>query len=294
MLLVTGGTGFIGSRLIERLIQSRQKIRMLLRPKPTTPVLPKGIALNVAVNSFQDERGLRSALRGVETVIHLATAENQRREVNFEEVDIDGTERLVFAARSAKVEKIIFLSRIGADKNSSFSIMRAKATAEELIRQSGIPFTIIRLSDVFGKDDHFSEEIAKAIRHAPGFLPFPAGEKIMLQPLWIEDLISTLQLILEDHSFSGEVIEIGGGEFLPFFQIIRIISEKINKKRIFFPLSTAYLRIINLWFKQYKSAFPLSTRWLDLLAINRTCPLDSLPKKFQILPARFINHLDYL
>ena len=294
MILVTGGTGFIGSRVVEQLIQSREEIRILLRPQRKTPNLPRKMALDIAVSSMEDERGLRAALRNVDTVFHFATAEHQGQDADLESVDVRGTQSLLNAAKEAEVKRILFLGRVGADKSSSYPVLRAKALAEDEVRKSGIPFCILRLTDVFGANDHFTLEIASAIRHAPLVLPYPGGGKAIVQPLWIEDLLSVMMLIQEIKRFNNGVYEIGGGEFFEFTRIARTVMQLINKKKLLFQVSPAYLRIINLWFKSYKGNFPLSTRWLDLLAIDRTCPLDSLPRNFSILPGRFQSHLEYL
>lgn len=293
MLLVTGGTGFIGSRFTEKLLRSRQDIRLLLRPQKSTPSLPQGIALDIAVSGLDDERGLRAAMKDVDTIFHFASAENQAGDADLEGVDVKGTENLIFSAKAANVKKIFFLSRIGVDKSSTYPVIRAKAFAEDLIRRSGIPFCILRLTDVYGENDHFTVDIANALRNAPGIMPIPAGNTI-IQPLWIEDLVSSMILILEEWNFKDRVYEIGGGEFLPLTQILEIIGEEVGRRKWLVPVAPAYLRIFNLWIKQFKGVFPLPTRWLDLLAMDRTCPLDSLPRTFGILPARFSKHIDYL
>jgi uncharacterized protein YbjT (DUF2867 family) len=294
MILVTGGTGFIGSRVVEQLIKSREEIRILLRPNRQSPNLPKNMALDIAVSGMEDERGLQAALRNVDTILHFATAEHQGRDADLESVDILGTQSMIMAAREAQVKRILFLGRVGSDKSSSFPVLRAKAFAEEEVRKSGIPFFVLKLTDVFGENDHFACEIGSAIQSAPLILPYPGGGKAIVQPLWIEDLISVIMLILETKRFNNSVVEIGGGEYFEFLDISRIVMRIIHKNKLLFQLSPAYLRIINLWFKPYKGNFPLSTRWLDLLALDRTCSLDSLPRNFSILPGRFQSHLEFL
>jgi hypothetical protein len=125
-------------------------------------------------------------------------------------------------------------------------------------------------------------------------LPYPGSGKAIVQPLWIEDLLSVIMLIQGTNRFDNTVFEIGGGEFIEFVDLARVLMRILKKKKLLFQVSPAYLRIINLWFKPYMGSFPLSTRWLDLLALDRTCPLDSLPRSFSILPGRFQNHLEFL
>jgi NADH dehydrogenase len=201
---------------------------------------------------------------------------------------------LLDAARETGVKQILFLGRIGADKSSSYPVLKAKALAEDAIRKQDIPFCILRLTDVFGANDHFTNEIAAGLKRAPIIYPLPGEGKILVQPLWIEDLISILMLIYEQKRFNNENIEVGGGEFYEFHQVVRTVMNEIGRSKVLFPLAPAYLRIINLWLRKPGAVFPISTSWLDLLAIDRTCPLDSMTRNFSILPARFSNHLGYL
>jgi len=294
MILVTGGTGFIGSRVILRLVQSKLPLKVLLRPQKVITKLPHDLALNAAVSSLKDQRSLRAVLSGVKTVLHFASAENEKPHPNFEDVDVIGTETLVKASVDAGVEKILFLSRIGADNNSIYPILKAKALAENAIKNSGLDYVILRLTDVFGENDHFTNQLANYIKAAPGIVPLPEGGRTVHQPLWIEDLISSIFLVIEDDLFHKSIFTIGGGEFLEFRSIIKIIMKKIEKRKVLFSISPAYLRLYNLWFKQSRGGFPLSSAWLDLLAVDRTCALDSLPRTFKLLPARFYHHLNHL
>lgn len=294
MILVTGPTGFIGSVVVEKFTSINNPMRLLLRPKKDSPSLMAGIPFDIAVSSMDDIRGLRAAMKNVDTIFHFATAERNWPDVDIESVDVLGIENLLFSAKEAGVKRILYLSRIGADKNSSFPVLRTKSICEERIRNSGLNFTIIRLSDIFGKNDNFTQTFADAIRYAPGFFPLPGGGKTMLQPLWVEDIISIMILLIEKNIFQNKIYEIGGSEHLSFFSIVKLILDKLGKNRVLIPISSAYLRIFNLWVKPYRKAFPLSTFWLDLLAVNRICPLDSIPRNFNLMPVRFTSHIDYL
>ena len=233
-------------------------------------------------------------MSGVKTILHFASAENEKPVPNFADADVEGSETLFRAAEDAGVENIFYLSRIGADASSSYPLFRAKAIAEQALRERTINYSILRISEVFGEGDHLTNELANFVRASPGFIPLPEGGEAVLQPLWIEDLVSIIMLKIERGEYKNSVIEIGGGEYLSLKEILSLIRVKIGKRKPFLPVSPAYLRLYNLWFKQSRRGFPLSTHWLDMFAINRTCPLDSVPRAFDLLPARFQNHLDHL
>src|SRR5574340_1077673 len=198
MILVTGGTGFIGRSLVRQLIASGQEVRTLLRPSKTSPKLPRGMPVEAAVCSLMDERGLRAALRGVDVVYHLAGSERHSAHARLQEVDIQGTQTLVNAAVEAGVQRIITVSHLGADRNSAYPVLKAKGLAEYAIVQSGLPYTIFRSGAVFGPGDQFTVGIARLLLAWPGPFLLPGEGDSLVQPLWIDDLTATLMIAMEN------------------------------------------------------------------------------------------------
>jgi len=294
MILVAGGTGFIGRNLVKLLIENGFEVRTLLKPSQKTPNLPKGIPVEAVVCSLNDERGLRAALKGIDIVFHLAGSERLSSRSDLMEVDVNGTKSLIEAAKKSKISRLIYLSHLGADQNSAFPVLKAKALAEKEIINSGVPYTIFRTSHIFGKGDQFVEAFAKLLRLSPGFILIPGKGDSALQPLAVDDLVACLNLSIMNSEFNNQIIELGGGEVFTFREIIEIIMNKINIRRYLINISPAYLRMFVVYIDQIIPKFPISLYWLDSLAEDRTTALDILPRQFGILPARFNQSLDFL
>ncbi len=293
MILVTGATGFIGKPLVRQLIANGYPVRTLLKPSSQTPQLPMGIPIDVAVSGLTDERGLRAALRDVDAVIHLASAERHHGATNVLETDSQGTKMLATIAAELKVRKFIYLSHLGADRASYFPVLKLKGLAEDAIRKSDVPYTILRSSIVYGPEDRFTTSIAKLLAFFPFFF-LPKNGEVLLQPLHIDDLIMSLMWTLQSEHFSRQVIEIGGAEFFSYKQICETIELEIGIDRRMMPMS---LSVFRSWYLFLDSFFPdlfLSSYWVDMLSYNRTCSVDSISRNFGFLPARFNYSLQHL
>jgi uncharacterized protein YbjT (DUF2867 family) len=294
MILVTGATGFIGRVLVRQLTETGQQVRVLLRPSPKSPRLPKGVPVEVSVVALNDERGLRAALRGVDQIYHLASAAAQGRDGNLFTTDIEGTRTLAQVAASVEVERFVYLSHLGADRASAFPVQKSKGIAEEHIRKSGVPHTIIRSSIVFGPDDGFTSALANIMRLTPGFIPIPAEGRTLLQPLWVEDLVTCLIWTLQNPETINQTYEIGGGEYFTLRQIYETIMSVTHSRRLILPLPYPYMRALIVLLDSFARQLGASTYWLDYVAVNRTCPVENLPRTFGLMPARFAYRLNYL
>jgi NADH dehydrogenase len=293
-ILLTGGTGFIGQALVRHLADSGHKVRILLRASSQSPNLPRSLPVEVAISSLDDERGLRAAMVGVDIVYHLAGTEWRGAYASLMEIDILGTQNVVAAAADARVRRLFFVSHLGADRASAYPVLKAKAIAEEYIRRSGIDFTILRTAILFGNNDGFTTGLAQLISGIPGFFFIPGDGENLLQPLWVEDLVTCLVWALDDERTNNQMYEIGGPEYLTFNQVVQTVVEALDTSRRLVHLRQPYLRALTVFVENLLPSTPVSVYWLDYLATNRASNLDAIPRFFNLMPSRMSQRLAYL
>ena len=294
MILVSGGPGFIGQVLIQHLVSMGLEVRTLLRPSLSSPNLPRGTSVEAVICGLKDERGLRAAMKNVDVIYHLVGAERKGSQGDLMGVDIEGTRAVSKVAAQAGVKHILFISHLGADRASAYPVLKSKAIAESYIIQSGVPYTIFRSALVYGPGDQFTTELARLLRISPGLFLMPGNGDNLLQPIWVEDLVTCLTLALDEPATLNQIIQVGGPDYLSFRHIVDLLMTVTHTHRRIVSVSPAYLRILALFVENAFNNFPLSVFWQDYLSVNRTCELDTLPRTFGLMPARFHRQLAYL
>jgi NADH dehydrogenase len=210
------------------------------------------------------------------------------------ETDIQGTQSVAKAAREAGVDRLFYLSHLGADRASAYPVLKAKAIAEEHVRRSGIDYTILRSALVYGPQDGFTTGLARLLHSLPGMFLIPGDGSTLLQPIWIEDLVTALTWALDDSATRSQTYEIGGPEYLSFRSILQSLMEELGLRRMLVNVRPPYLRGLTVFLEHTLPGLPVSVFWLDYLASNHTGPLDTLPHAFNLMPARFSHRLAYL
>ena len=294
LIAITGATGFIGRALVTRLVQSGAPVRCLLRPQARTPQLPRSFAVPVANADLESGHGLAAACAGARVVIHLAGNYARGTAASLMAADYRGTLQLLQAAQQAGVQRFVYLSHLGADRASAFQLLKIKGLAEEFIRQSGVPFTIVQSAPVFGTGDALPSMLAALLRLAPGVFVRPGPSDARWQPLWVQDLVHGLVAVCAERGFENRTIEIGGPEALTLNEVLAAIMAAIGVHRQIITAPLAYSRpAMRVWRTLWPQS-PLAGCWLDLLAVNQACEINSMQRFFELRPARFSPNLGYL
>lgn len=238
-VFVTGGSGFVGSAVIDELIGRGYAVNALVHRQPIK-VHPERVR-SIPGGLF-DPAALAEAARGCEAVIHLVgiIIERPSRGVTFERIHFDGTQSVVDAAKRAGVKRYVHMSALGTRPDAVSTYHRTKYRAEQYVRESGLAWTIFRPSLIHGPKGEFMAMEAKWARHkAPPFLFMPYFGRGMLgrkgagklQPVYVGDVAKAMVQALEKPQTIGEVYPIGGGEVMTWPQMHRTAAEAIVGKR---------------------------------------------------------------
>jgi NADH dehydrogenase len=293
MILVTGAIGFIGRHVVQQLLSQGLPVRVLLPenyrrrlPWSDAELLPETVE-----GSILDEEALYRAVTGVHTIIHLANAQWWGRERNLERIELAGTRHLLSMARSARVGRIIYLSHLGASSASAYTLHRIKGQVEDVIRNSGLAYTILRSGIVFGEEDAFINHIAMMIVSNPLIYLMPGQGEIALHPIYIDDLVKCILLSLESLNAVDNLLEIGGMEHISFEDLLLTIMRVTGMYRLIIPVPPYLMRLVT---SVYSFIFPRSLttpQWLDILATNRTTRLGNVYNYFGFQPRRIEDTL---
>lgn len=290
MILVTGAAGFIGRHVVTRLLAEGYRVRCLI-PENKRVALPWEPMPEIIRGNVLDEELLFRAVTGAHAVIHLENAQWWGRLRDLERVELVGTRNLVAAARAARVGRIITVSHLGAAPSSAYPLMRIKGMVEEVVRSSGLAYTIIRSGIVFGEDDVFINHIALSLRANPLFFLMPGRGEVVLHPIYIDDLVGAVMNSLDNVDTVDALLEIGGPEYITLEDLIRTVMRVSGMRRLIIPVPPYVLRWTSAIYSRVLPRSLITPQWLDILATNRTAQLANAFNYFGIRPRRLEDTL---
>lgn len=295
MILVTGATGFIGHHLVKHLVDAQYPVCCLIRPSPRERAFAPGVKIHVVAGDVDDLPALRVALYHATHVIHLAGVWQETEHDTFEATNIQGTQNVIDAMHEVGAKRLITVSSIGAHTHSAFPYMRIKAQVDDIVEASGLDYTILESSAVYGPSDNWTETIDLALRRFPFFFPIPGDGRVRLQPLHVDDLARCILACLADDKTSRKTYTVGGPQHLTYDDMINTIMQVTNhtrRKRYLRPASA--VRWSNFMRGFIGGHMLYNNTQIDLLSIDRTTNLDAISFQFGFTPVRLAQALTHL
>ena len=298
VILVTGARGFVGQSLVPLLIEHGHSVRCLMQSEFENG-FENGYVGNLirkefVVASIHNPSGLRKALVGVDTIVHLASAQCNGGWNELMEVDYKGTRELLSAAKEMGIRRFVYPSHLGSGRSSAYPILKTKGVIEEFVRRSGIPFTIIRSAAIFGSSDQFTNTLALLMKSIPWVFPRPGSGKSIRQPIWIGDYTNCVSRLVSDNRFTNETIDIGGPEFITVDRMLTSIMKVVGTRRLLVSVPVVQMRWLVLVLRRLLGSSSITSNWIDYISRDCNCEVNSIQRYFGIRPAQFEQAISYL
>jgi NADH dehydrogenase len=225
-VFLTGASGFVGSYL-RRALTARGDVVVGLARRPQ----PGEAGMQWVVGDLHDVDALREAMDGCQAVVHLAAIIREHGADTFEEAHVRGTERVVAAARALAMPRVIFMSALGTTPRATTPYYRTKWQAEELVRASGLDYTIFRPSLIFGPGDGFISLLLDQVRRMP-VIPVVGDGLYRFSPVSVHAVTAAcLQAIDRTGADLPRAIDLCGPDTLTYVQIIGILCAHLRVHR---------------------------------------------------------------
>jgi NADH dehydrogenase len=239
MIVVAGGTGFIGSAIVEELARRGADVAVMTHSASPGPGRVAGRNFEVRTGDVEDPSSLAKALAGADAVVGAATFkgfpnQNPRKGLTFDRIDRQGTLNLLAAAQAAGVGRYVYVSGVGAAPDSDKVWYRAKAAAETAVRESGLSHFIVRPSWVYGAHDRTLNRYVAFVKSPLPVVPVIGNGAQQLQPVFVEDVARLVADALTDAQSVQGVFEIGGPEVLTMDGVIRAVEATLARNKPLF------------------------------------------------------------
>lgn len=217
-IAITGGTGFVGSHLATRLRSEGHEV----------------VAIGRRIATIDDVEALARAFEGCDAVAHCAGINREIGEQTYARVHTAGTRAVAEAAQRAGVRKIVFMSFLRARPDCGSPYHESKWASEELVRGSGLDYTVVKAGMTYGRGDHMLDHLSHALHTFPIFLTVGFREK-PVRPLAIEDLVEILRAALVDGRLSRQTVAVTGAEEMMLSDAVRRVARVLDALPLMLP-----------------------------------------------------------
>jgi uncharacterized protein YbjT (DUF2867 family) len=294
-VLVTGAAGLVGIHTCRELSKKGWQVRALVRDPAKAAMALGQLPVEFRVGDVRDASTLRSSLSGCGAVVHLAAIAIEKKGESYRESNTAATERLISAARAESVQRVIFMSQNGADSRSPYPFLRSKGVAQDSIKTSGLNWTILRPSVIFGPEDQFVNVLGRLIKLTPKVFPLPGGGSARFQPIAVDDVARVIRLTLEKKETVHQSYDLGGAIPLTLLQMTERILTAMGTRRKIVPVPVKALRPVVALAQRLLPNPPVTPSLLDLLSLDNTVASNALTEYFKVVPIPFAaDELQYL
>jgi len=279
-VLLTGATGFVGTALRRELREQGHEVRALVRTQSVGSI-DRREGIEVMTGDVLDSHACLRAVTGCDAVVHLVGI---RRElpndgITYEAMHTEATYTIMDAATRSGLERVVFMSGLGARPDAPSRYHRTKFEAEEIVRKSGLRWTIFRPSVIFGEGDEFHPLVADLV-HRP-IVPVIDGARSLLQPVSLRNVAGPMARTLSMPETQGKVFEIAGKDRLAFIDIMYAVARNYGVWPNTLSVSSMFAKPV-VKFAQRFRGFPLTLEELYMLLEDNVCDPEVFVKTFGV------------
>jgi uncharacterized protein YbjT (DUF2867 family) len=285
MILVIGGTGFVGSHLIRRMRKDGLPVRAIVR-NPDKAAWLRDLSVDVVPGDISDTASLQKAAIGIERVVHLVGIIQEGPGATFPGVHVEGTRNVVDASKRAGVRHFFYQSALGTRPGARSIYHQTKWLAEELVRAGGIPFTILRPSLIYGPGDQFTIRLSEMIRLSP-MIPVIGSGKSKVQPIFIDDIVSCILKAMTSDAFLNAQYEVGGPDQLTYEEVTAAIAAAMGVKRPTLHMPLLFMKSLARVLETILPKPPVTMDQLIMLQEDNVCTMHDIRDAFGIDPLGF-------
>lgn len=245
LVTVFGGSGFIGTQIVRALAKRGLRIRVAVRQPHlahTMRLMGDVGQVEVVQANIRDEASVRRALQGAHACVNAAGIPHETGRQKFTGVHVDGARIVATAARDLGVERLVLISGLGADANSTSAYISSKGHGEAVTREAFPGAVILQASVVFGQGDTFFNKIAQMAVFSP-VLPLIGGDT-RVQPVFVGDLARAAAQGAIDPASAGRTYELGGPGVYSVREIMQLVLAETGRRRGLVPLPSAIAKTI--------------------------------------------------
>jgi uncharacterized protein YbjT (DUF2867 family) len=278
-IAITGATGFVGAHLQTRLESEGHELVLIARGSRKDDV-------RLVVTDLSDVDVLTESFAGCSVVAHCAGINREVGNQTYERVHVQGTRNVVAAAKAAGAEKIVLMSFLRARPQCDSGYHESKWEAEEIVRNSGLDYTIIKAGVIYGRGDHMLDHLSHALHTFPVFGLVGMKEKSM-RPLAVEDLVHVMRAAIVDRRLKRQTIALLGPEEIYLSEAVRRVADVVGKRPLMIRLPVVCHRLLAHIFERTMK-IPLTSlaqvRILSEGIVEPGSPVVSVP--YDLVPTR--------
>jgi uncharacterized protein YbjT (DUF2867 family) len=300
-ILVTGASGFVGSHVIPALIDAGHRVVGLVRTGEDDGLVRRRLlpgqrdALLTRIGDVTQPATLPPAMAGVEAVVHLAAIPRDfDGGQTLRLVNTEGTRNVVHAAREAGVRRFVHQGALAVVDEPELHYASSKAKAMGIVRDSGLDWTVLAPSLLFGPRDGFFNLIAGLVRISPGVVPITGTGQARFQPLAIDDLARVVVAVIADDATIGREYPLGGPRYWTYREIVEEVLRAMRKRRILVPMPVPVIRLVAGSAEFVRLPFPVATDQLRQLKLDNIGPLNAVRSAFGFEPRPMEGGLEHV